>query len=207
MTTIFPTARDQAKAQTESIAAMVARLEHARTCTGADSDDCDLFGSVVLEALGYELGTERLYDALGNPDIPEQRAEYHDADAAVKVIRDHPLRVEVRSGWETPRIILSLPGASRPGRLTLSRALTVAEYSILLCTGHDAAVRVQGNLSLGQPVTAYAEHLGWSVRDGWDTTWTRYDPPHPADWTPGRRTPFEAFVQPALLAYAAEILA
>jgi hypothetical protein len=169
---------------------MVARLEHARNCMGADSDDCDLFGSVVLEALGYELGTERLYDALGNPDIPEQRAEYHDADAALQAILEHPISVGVRSGWTTP-----------------GEEMEAVEYSILLRPGHDAAVRVQGNLSLGQPVTAYAEHLGWSVRDGWDTTWTRYDPPHPADWTPGRRTPFEAFVQPALLAYAAEILA
>ena len=185
MTTIFPTARDQAKAQTESIAAMVARREHCRGCDGEWMDfldvggDCDLTDKEIREGINVAPGITE-----------EERQAYHNGEDARQTILEHPISVKVRSGWTTPG------GDMEP-----------AEYSILLCTGHDAAVRVQGNLSLGQPVTAYAEHLGWSVRDGWDTTWTRYDPPHPADWTPGRRTPFEAFVQPALLAYAAEILA
>lgn len=66
-------AEPQAKAQLESIRAMLDRLEHARECT---NPDCD-FDNEHLE-------------------------NYHNEDTAIETIQEGPLSVLVRSDWYEP---------------------------------------------------------------------------------------------------------
>ncbi len=75
MTTDTNTAEGQAKAQLDSIKAMLERLEHARECTGV--------GFCRLQA---------------TPDFMPWD-EYHDEDAANQALDEDPLSVLVRSGW------------------------------------------------------------------------------------------------------------
>jgi hypothetical protein len=68
-------AREQAKAQLETLIEMVDRLDHCQNCTDSDC---------------MEQGEE------------QDRDDYHDEDKARQIIEEDPLSVEIRSGWYTP---------------------------------------------------------------------------------------------------------
>lgn len=81
-------AEQQAKAQAESVAEMVARLDHAQNC------DCD-----------YEQFVEdnELCDADVKFESEEEFDEYHAEYKAEQRIQDDALEVSVRSGWESSK--------------------------------------------------------------------------------------------------------
>ena len=78
------TSADQARAQFESIAAMVERLTHAAECT--DPEGC-----------GFHILNDD-----GEIETPEDREDYHDADEAQPRIHEDALSVQVRTDWHTP---------------------------------------------------------------------------------------------------------
>lgn len=71
-------ARQQARAQLDSIIAMLARVDHCGDCNG---EDCELSAD---EMDGYSV------------------EDYHDHEQAEDAIREDALSVEVRSGWHAP---------------------------------------------------------------------------------------------------------
>ena len=140
-------AKDQAKAQYNSIAEMVKRLNHV----GKDfnSADCQLTDAEIYAGLGlyYKKG----HPTHGQMPTDEQMEEYHDEDSARQSINEDPLSVEVRSGWYRP--------GDKPDD---------EEYMILLCTG-GPAVRIVGNLGpYSEPQTARLEYQDWF------TPWEEY---------------------------------
>ena len=142
---VTDTAQDQARAQFESIAAMVARLTHAKECTPSQ---CPLTDEEITE--GIEMVPTR------NPDRLEQyRDMYHDADEAQQRIHEDALAVEVRSPWYSPG--------------EADRNKEPIEFQILLCTG-GPAVRMRGTLldPDSQPDTPRLEYQDWG------TPWTEY---------------------------------
>ena len=73
-------------------------------------------------------------------------------DSARERIQEHPLCIQVRSGWH-------MPGDSD---------VEHGEFEILLCTG-GPAVRIMGDLDdHGQPTRAYMQYQDWN------TPWTDY---------------------------------
>lgn len=78
-------AREQAKAQLESIREMLARLDHIRECDG-DLDECESEYHRIV-GLSVWQHPELMFD------------DYHDEDAAREAIDEDPLSVEVRSAW------------------------------------------------------------------------------------------------------------
>ena len=144
------TSEDQARAQFESIAAMVARLTHAAECT--IPADCSLTAQEIADGLGEYRGAAPVYEWNLKP---EDRENYHDADEAQQRIQEDALSVQVRTGWHTP----NEPGGNDP-----------AEFEILLCTG-GPAVRIVGDLDgYAEPYRARIEHQDWG------TPWTEYRP-------------------------------
>ena len=134
-------ARDQARAQLESIVSMVKRLEHARECAG--DEDCGLPDKEVLEGL-------ELYYEQDMTVSQEEREQYHDEDEALDTIQEDPLEVSVRSDWHHPG------QDSEP-----------SEYLILLCTG-GPAVRIMGDLNrYREPETANIQYQDWFTQ--WET--------------------------------------
>lgn len=135
--TVTDTAQSQAKAQMNSINAMVERLEHARECTPGTFDNLCTLSFDTLEALG----------------VTSQ--DYHDADAAAEAIQEDPLSVLVRDGWYSPGDIRQ----GIAGRSTIHPC----EYEILLCTGGPAC-RIRGTLgNHGEPETATLEYQDWGT--------------------------------------------
>lgn len=133
-------AREQAKAQFDSICDMVSRLEHAQECDGGD--DCEATNEEIYGGLG-------LHWKEGDEATAEEKEEYHDEEAASAAITEDALSVEVRGGWR-------------------SRGEEAAdeEFSILLCTG-GPAVRIRGELDEhGQPDRAWVECQDWGT--GWE---------------------------------------
>jgi hypothetical protein len=147
------TAEDQARAQFESIAAMVARLEHAQECT--TPDDCPLTAQDIADGLDEYRGPAPVYEwNLKTGD----REDYHDPDEAEQRIHEDPLSVQVRGPWYPS------------GELDMNK--DPVEYEILLCTG-GPAVRMCGTLDqYSQPDKPRLEYQGWG------TPWTEYR--HPA---------------------------
>jgi hypothetical protein len=134
---VTDTAQDQARAQYDSIAAMVARLTHSQECTPSQ---CPLTDEEITE--GIEMVPTR------NPDRLEQyRDIYHDADDAEQRIHEDPLSVQVREGWHSP-----------------GENLPPAEFEILLCTG-GPAVRMRGTLldPDSQPDKPRLEYQDWGT--------------------------------------------
>ena len=129
-------AKEQARAQLESIVDMVKRLEHCRDC---DGESCELTDKEIYAGIN-------LYYKEGDKATEEDREQYHNEDEARQTISDEdPLSVEVRSDWHTP-------GDSSDKS---------TEYIILLCTG-GPAVRIIGELNEhGQPETAELEYQDW----------------------------------------------
>ena len=142
--TTTDTAEAQAKAQLETIASLVQRLEHTRECgyiTG--SGVCALDKQIIIDTFGSTYYRDG------------QRHEYHDKDAASQAMKDHPLSVLVRSGWYSPEDAIA------------AMARLPAEYEILLCTG-GPAVRIRGDLDNGEPSTVRLDYQDWG------TPWTQY---------------------------------
>jgi len=127
-------AKDQARAQLETIAAMVKRLEHCRDCTG---EDCELTDAEIYEGIN-------LYYKEGDKATDEDKEQYHNEDDARQSISEDPLSLQVRSEWHTP-----------------GEDEAPTEYELLLCTG-GPAVRITGELSQHQePETAKIEYQDW----------------------------------------------
>lgn len=138
-------ALNQAKAQADSIVAMVAalnvdydRLEELR----AIRDEVDTpttqagFASFDASDEGEEL--RELEDAAG---------DCTDEDRAREAIDNDPLSVEVRSGWHSPGSDDNKP----------------SEFQILLCTGGPAC-RILGELDdYGTPYRAWLEAQDWGT--------------------------------------------
>ena len=135
MATTDERAKDQAKAQLESIVEMVKRLEHAGKCDGGE--DCELTDQEIYAGIN-------LFYREGDEASEEDRENYHDEEQARQAIEEGPLSVEVRSGWHDP-----------------GRDRIPTEYMILLCTG-GPAVRIVGELNQYQePETARIEYQDW----------------------------------------------
>ena len=129
-------ARQQAKAQLDSIVDMVARLDHAHGCDGGE--DCDLTDKEIVSGTGY-------YYTEGQEVADGDRDDYHDADKAEQTIHEDALSVEVRSDWHTP-------GDEDDG---------ATEYRLLLCTG-GPAVQILGDLgTFSEPSSARLMCQDW----------------------------------------------
>lgn len=127
-------AKEQAKAQLESVVDMVKRFEHCQHC---DGEDCDLTDEEIYAGVNLSY-TE------GDEATEEERQEYHDEEAARQAIQEDPLSVEVRQGWHAP-----------------GEDEAPTEYTILLCTGGPAC-RIIGDLDEHQqPDTAKLEYQDW----------------------------------------------
>ncbi len=127
-------AKDQARAQLETIAAMVKRLEHCRDCTG---EDCELTDAEIYEGIN-------LHYKDGDKATDEDKEQYHNEDDARQSLSEDPLSLQVRSEWHTP-----------------GEDEAPTEYELLLCTG-GPAVRITGELSQHQePETAKIEYQDW----------------------------------------------
>ena len=142
-------AMNQAKAQLESIQAMVARLEHSQECDG------DLDAGYEMRPHQCDLSDGDFLEFLGEPPMSlrkpttEERGDYHDEDEARQRIDEDPLSVQVRSGWTDP-----------------GQKFAADEYEILLCTG-GPAVRIIGELDqYTQPDRARLQYQDWG------TPWT-----------------------------------
>ena len=136
---------NQARAQAEGIAAMVAaleldwdRLEELRRERDALSTEAELADWEIDN--GDEFS--ELKDAAG---------EYESREDAEEAIQNDPLSVQVRSGWTD-----------------VGGAFEAEEFEILLCTG-GPAVRIRGELGqYNEPTRAWIEHLDWG------TSWQQY---------------------------------
>lgn len=169
-------ARDQARAQAEHIAALVAaldcdydRLEELRDERQALAEavedevtenqaeaprDGEVSETAVkaLEAWDAEHDEElrELSEAAAAGESPEYALTSQ--DEARERIQESPLSVQVRSGWVDP-------GAEE---------FEPEEFEILLCTG-GPAVRIRGELDgYGEPRRAWIEYQDWG------TPWTEY---------------------------------
>lgn len=147
------TSETQARAQLESIVAMVKRLETAESCDSMSREHLAAFdGAEFHNCIHCDD-----YTMLGMESSDGWLCHhcYCDADAAREAIEQDALSVEVRSGWMSP---------------SDSNDTTPAEYKILLCWG-GPAVRIIGELDEhGEPESARLEHQDWG------TEWTEYKP-------------------------------
>lgn len=127
-------AKEQARAQLDSIIDMVKRLEH---CQGCNGEDCELTDAEIYAGIN-------LHYTEGDKATEDDRGQYHDEDEARQAIEEGPLSVQVRSDWQSP-----------------GEDFKASEYTILLCTG-GPAVRMIGELSEhGEPETASLEYQDW----------------------------------------------
>jgi hypothetical protein len=149
---------DQAKAQAESIAAMVAaincdydRLQELRDEREALADEID--GIDTASAYGLEKEKAAL-EALAAWDIENSEelealeidaGECADSDEARENVRNDALSVEVRSGW-----------------VSATDAMTGEEFRIVLCTG-GPHVEIFGELSNGTPSRAWLQYQDWGT--------------------------------------------
>lgn len=150
--------KQQARAQYESIAAMVAalncdfeRLEELREerealASAAEDPESEDETAEAVAALAEwdEENAEELNT------LEHEAGEYSDADEARERIQEDPLSVEVRSSW-----------------VSLGDVLSADEFRILLCTG-GPAVQIVGELDRGEPIRAWIEYQDWG------TPWTQY---------------------------------
>lgn len=153
-------AKEQARAQYESIAQMVAALE----CDYDRLEELrDERSDWLAENPGRFIEPNDPRDgarwALAFPDEAEELAElseaageYESLEDAERAIREDPLSVEVRTGWYPP-------GDDKPDP---------EEFQILLCTG-GPAVRIRGELDQwAEPASARLQYQDWF------TPWTDY---------------------------------
>lgn len=128
------TARDEVRAQYESVAVMVAALNL----------DWDRLAELrEARGEGETLSTD---DAAELAELEQAAGDCADADAARQRIEEDALSVEVRSDWVQPGDQMA------PG-----------EFKILLCTG-GPAVQIRGELDEhSQPVRAWLEYQDWET--------------------------------------------
>lgn len=126
-------ALDQARAQLDSIIAMVKRLEHCQKC---DGEDCKLTDKEIYEGIN-------IYYKDGDKATEEDRENYHNEEGIRQAIAEDPLSVQVRSGW-----------ANSPDEMKAE------EFEILLCTGGPAC-RIVGELDRGEPDRTRLEYQDW----------------------------------------------
>jgi hypothetical protein len=129
-------ASEQAKAQAESIAEMVAALN-------VDRDRLEELRDAKKEA--EESGEAMDSDELDElRELEEAAGDTEDEDDARRRIEEDPLSVQVRSDWHNP---------GEEGE--------AAEFEILLCTG-GPAVRIRGELGEhNEPSRAWIEYQDW----------------------------------------------
>ena len=130
-------AKDQARAQLDSIREMVKRFQHCQDC---DGEGCELTDEEIYGGLSF------FYQA-DSKATEEDRENYHNEEEARQAISEDPLAVEVRTDWHSPGDENDKP----------------TEYFILLCTG-GPAVRIIGKLDeYQQPETAEIEYQDWFI--------------------------------------------
>jgi len=136
-------AKDQAATQLASIRTMLiaANCDYERLETLRDEcEESD--GATEWDAESSEELTQLTADAGG----------CEDRDAAIELIKEDPLSVQVRADWY------------EPGETDNKQT----EFMILLCSG-GPAVRIRGDLDCyGQPTRAYLQYQDWG------TPWTDY---------------------------------
>lgn len=149
-------AREQAKAQLESIREMIAKLNKGTAA--------DLYASSLSKEKCIELLTEVDIDTQEDESIEDLREAVarniedetiepddfeFDEDEARTEIHDDPISIEVRSGWAS-----------------VGDSLEPEEYKITLCTGGPSA-RIIGELNeYREPSSARLEYQDWF------TSWT-----------------------------------
>lgn len=149
---------DQAKAQAESIAAMVAaincdydRLQELRDEREALADATDEADNNADERKALEaLAAWDIENAEELEALEIEAGECADSDKARENVQNDPLSVEVRSGWDI-----------------VGGDLSAAEFRIVLCTG-GPHVEIRGELDNGTPCRA------WMMYQDWGTPLTQY---------------------------------
>jgi len=141
-------AKDQAAAQLAHIRSPVAALECDYDRLEELREASDDESAPIVYGTGSPLDSEELEELTA---LEAQANGCENRDAAYDNIQEHPLSVEVRSGWHNPG------EESEP-----------EEFQILLCTG-GPAVRIMGELNEhGEPDRAWLEYQDWG------TPWTHY---------------------------------
>jgi hypothetical protein len=151
--------KQQAKAQAEGVAAMVAalacdydRLQELRDEREALADEID--GANTASAYGLEQeATARAALAAWDEenaeelkDLENEAGDCADQDEARARIQEDPLSVEVRSGWDV-----------------VGGDLGAAEFRIVLCTG-GPHVEIRGELDqYGTPCRAWMQYQDWGT--------------------------------------------
>lgn len=135
-------AKDQAKAQYESICRML----------GALDVDYDRLEELKDEFKLNTNNNDRMEWAKENSvefcKLQQAAGDCTSRDDAQERLYEFPLSVQVRSGWVSP-----------------GEDMEAAEFEILLCTG-GPAVRIRGELDEhNQPDRAWIEYSGWGT--GW----------------------------------------
>lgn len=140
-------AKEQAKAQFESICEMVAAFEV----------DYDRLEELQLEYDAFEVDTEikNWPDLAEYTDLKAAAGDATSQEDAQEAIQQDPLSVQVRTGWYTP----GTEGAE------------AEEFEILLCTGGPAVRLIGGLNGHNQPVNARMQYQDWG------TPWTDYYAP------------------------------
>lgn len=150
-------AKDQAKANYESICDLIAYLD---TEAGADrwaaaqtTDHLkELLSDAGIDGIEDSELAERVAQGIEDGDITPEDDDYLTPEQAADRIQEDPLEVSVRSGWYQPG----------------SEDNDPAEFYILLCTGGPAC-RIRGELDHhGAPDRAWLEFQDWG------TPWTQY---------------------------------
>ena len=159
-------AKDQARAQYESICEMVAalevdydRLDELRNeLEAVHSDEAyDLYyGNKPIEFMIDLFASDDFYklhhEAVEYKQLLAAAGDCENQDAARDRIQEDPLSIQVRSGWVSP-------GGDE---------MVAEDFEILLCTG-GPAVRIMGELDENlQPDRAWLEYQDWG------TPWTHY---------------------------------
>lgn len=139
------TARDQAIAQAQSIAVMVAALEvdYDRLEELREERDDWISNEADQTNASARWGDENLEDAIELNELEEAAGDCDDEDDARQRIQEDALSVEVRSGWSE-----------------VGDDMTAEEFRIVLCTG-GPHVEIRGELSQGEPSRAWIEYKGW----------------------------------------------
>lgn len=159
---------DQAKAQAESIAAMVAAINCDYDRLQELRDEREALADALVDAEIGEIGgsadevreASEARVALAEWDnhmrgvlneLEAEAGECADQDEAREIVQNDPLSIEVRSGWTSH-----------------GDTMTAEEFRIVLCTG-GPHVEIRGEFDVhGQPYRA------WMMYQDWGTPLTQY---------------------------------
>lgn len=147
-------AKQQAAAQAETITALIAALncdfsrledlkeERADLISAAEDPESEDETTEALNALAawHEENIEELNE------LQAAAGEFSDREEAEQQIQEHPLSVEVRSGWTSQ-----------------GDTMTPEEFRIVLCTG-GPHVEIMGEFDIhGQPYRAWIQYQDWGT--------------------------------------------